>query len=465
MAVSDRGQKGLKIIIVGCGKVGTTLVSQLVREGHDITVIDQNSALVQEVSSLYDVLGIVGNGATYSVLMEAGIEEADLFIAVTDADELNLLCCTVARRVGDCAAIARVRTPDYSEEIVYLREKLGLAMVINPEWMAAQEISRILYLPAALGVNSFAHGMAELINFKIPEDSVLAGKSIIALSKRMDLSDVLICAVERGKDVFIPGGNFVLQAGDQVSFVSTRKSGRQFLKDVGFAVKQVRNALIVGGGKSAYYLARILTDMGIQVRIIEKDKARCEELSILLPKAIIICGDGTDEDLLKEEGIQNAHAFIPLTGIDEENIILTLYAREVSRAKLVTKINRITFTDVLEKLDLGSLVYPKFLAAEAILTYVRGKKNTIGSNLETLYHLFDQRAEAMEFVVSADSKVTNTPLMNLKTRPNLLVACILRSGKIIIPSGQDEIRKEDHVVIVTTEHGLNDITDILDQNG
>ena len=452
---------GLKIIIVGCGKVGTTLVSRLVKEGHDITVIDTSAGKVQEVSSLYDVLGIVGNGATYSTQMEAGIEEADLFIAVTSSDELNLLCCTVAKRVGDCAVIARVRTPDYSAEIVYLREKLGLAMVINPEWMAAQEIAHILYLPAALGVNAFAHGMAQLINFKIPEKSPLAGKSLIQLSKHMDLSNVVICAVERDKEVHIPGGNFVLQAGDEVSFVSTRQSARHFLMDVGLPVRQVTNCLIVGGGKSAYYLSKLLIDMGINVRIIERKKERAEELSVLLPKAIVINGDGTDEELLKQENIDTVESFVPLTGIDEENVILTLYAREVSHAKLVTKINRITFTDVLEKLDLGSLVYPKYIAAEAILTYVRGKKNSIGSNVETLYHLFDDRAEAIEFVVSAESKVTNTPLMELPLKKNLLVACILRGGESIIPSGQDEIHVGDGVIIVTTETGLNDITDVL----
>ena len=452
---------GLKIIIVGCGKVGTTLVSRLVKEGHDITVIDTNAGKVQEVSSLYDVLGIVGNGATYSTQMEAGIEDADLFIAVTSSDELNLLCCTVARRVGDCAVIARVRTPDYSAEIIYLREKLGLAMVINPEWMAAQEIAHILYLPAALGVNAFAHGMAQLINFKIPENSPLAGKSLIQLSKHMDLSNVIICAVERDKEVHIPGGHFVLQTGDEVSFVSTRHSARHFLMDAGLPVRQVTNCLIVGGGKSAYYLSKLLIDMGIDVRIIERNKERAEELSILLPKAIVINGDGTDEELLKQENIDTVESFVPLTGIDEENVILTLYAREVSSAKLVTKINRITFTDVLEKLDLGSLVYPKYIAAEAILTYVRGKKNSIGSNVETLYHLFDDRAEAIEFVVSAESKVTNTPLKQLSLKKNLLVACILRGGESIIPSGQDEIHVGDGVIIVTTETRLNDITDVL----
>ncbi len=452
---------GLKIIIAGCGKVGTTLVSQLIREGHDITVIDQDAALVQEISSLYDVMGVAGNGATYSIQMEAGIEDADLFIAVTDSDELNLLCCTVARRVGDCAVVARVRTPDYSEEIVYLREKLGLAMVINPEWMAAQEISRILYLPAALGVSAFAHNMAQIINFRIPENSILADKSIISLAKHTDLSNVVICAVERGKEVHIPGGNFVLKAGDQVSFVSTRTGARKFLQDTGFPVNHVKNALIVGGGKSAYYLGKILADMGIAARIIERDKARCEELSVLLPKAVVINGDGTDEELLKEAGIRECEAFIPLTGIDEENVILTLYAREVSEAKLITKINRITFTDVLEKLDLGSLVYPKFLASEAILTYVRGKKGAIGSNVETLYHLFDHRAEAIEFNVSAESEVTGKPLKELNLKKHLLVACILREGKVLIPTGQDMILTGDGVIVVTTEEGMDNIRDIL----
>ena len=405
-------KNGLNIIIVGCGKVGMTLIEQLSKEGHDITIIDKNAAKVQEMSNLYDIMGLVGNGASYSVQMEAGIENADLIIAVTASDELNLLCCTVAKQVGDCAAIARVRTPDYSKEAGYLREKLGLTMIINPELEASLETARILYLPTALEVNSFAHGQAEIVKFKIPEGNLLDGMTIATLGKSIT-NDILICAIEREGEVYIPGGNFQMAKDDIVSFVAPRRHIRSFLKKIGFKTKQVKDAMIVGGGKASYYLAKQLIAMGIDVKIIEQNKERCEELSILLPEAIIINGDGTDEEVLREEGIEYAQAFIPLTGIDEENIMLTLHAKQVSNAKLITKINRSTFKNVISKLDLGSVIYPRYITSEAIIAYVRAKKNSTNSNIETLYHMFDNRAEAIEFCVDEPSSVTGIPLKDL----------------------------------------------------
>ena len=452
--------KGLNIIIVGCGKVGTTLIEQLVKEGHDITIIDKNSEKVQEIASYYDIMGLVGNGASYSVQMEAGIEHADLIIAVTNSDELNLLCCTVAKQVGNCAAIARVRTPDYSREVGYLQEKLGLAMIINPELEASKEAARILYLPTALEVNSFAHGQAELIKFKIPNGNLLGGMTIADLGRTL-APEIVICAIERNGEVYIPSGDFLMQTGDVVSFVSTRKKGKEFLETVGFNTHQVKDTMIIGGGKAAYYLAKQLITMGISVKIIENDRARCEELSILLPKAIIINGDGTDQELLKEEGISYAQSFVALTGIDEENILLTLHARQVSDAKVITKINRITFKDVISRLDLGSVVYPRYITSEAIIAYVRAKKNSMNSNIETLYHMFDHRVEAIEFRVGEKSAVTDIPLMNLNLKKNLLISFINRNGTILIPSGQDCIKVGDTVMIVTTHTGFHDILDIL----
>lgn len=452
---------GLNIIIVGCGKVGTTLIEELSKEGHDITIIDHNSQKVQEIANFYDIMGLAGNGASYNVQMEAGIENADLIIAVTNSDELNLLCCTVAKQVGNCAAIARVRTPDYSSEANYLREKLGLAMIINPELEASKEAARILYLPTALEVNSFAHGQAELIKFKIPAGNVLNGMNIAYLGKNI-ASDILICAIERNGEVYIPSGNFQMEAGDVISFVATRKKVKSFLAQIGFKTNQVKNTLIVGGGKAAYYLAKQLIHMGVSVKIIERDKRRCEELSILLPQAVIINGDGTDQELLTEEGIEYMESFIALTGIDEENILLTLHARQVSNAKVITKINRFSFKDVISRLDLGSVIYPRYITAEAIIAYVRAKKNSMNSNIETLYHMFDHRVEAIEFQVYEDSKVTNTPLMNLPLKRNLLVSFISRNGSIIIPSGQDSIQIGDSVMIVTTHTGFKDILDILE---
>lgn len=451
----------LNIIIVGIGKVGGTLVEQLSKEGNDITIIDKNPNSIQAMSSLYDVMGVVGNGASYSVQMEAGIENCDLFIAVTESDELNLLCCTVAKRVSNCSAIARVRTPDYSKEVEYLREKLGLTMIINPDLESAKEVARILYLPATLEVNSFAHGQAEMVKFKIPEGNILVNLPISQLGKAIS-HKVLICAVERDGEVYIPSGNFILEEDDIISYVANRKVAKQFLNALGFNTRQVKNTMIIGGGTSAQYLADKLLHSGVAVKIIEKDRARCEELSLLLPKAIIINGDGTDEELLKEEGIHSAESFVPLTGIDEENIMLTLFARQVSNAKVVTKINHITFKDVINNLDLGSVIYPRYITSEAIIAYARAKKNSLGSNIETLYHMFDSRVEAIEFRVRNSSKVTNTPLMELSLKKNLLITFINRNGSIIIPSGQDSIKVGDTVMIVTTHTGFNDILDILE---
>lgn len=460
----NTAEQGLKIIIVGCGKVGRTLIAQLIKEGHDITLIDHNAQKIQELTGLYDVMGIVGNGASFSVQIEAGIEDTDLIIAVTDSDELNLLCCTVAKRVGNCSAIARVRTPDYSKEAGYLREKLGLAMIINPELEAAREAARILFLPTALEVSTFAHGQAEMIKLKVPDGNQLDGMTIADLGRALgkNIADnILICAVERDRDIHIPSGNFRIQNGDLISFVASRASAKAFLKKIGFKTHAVKNTMIIGGGKSAYYLAAQLLHMGIDVKIIESSPKRCEELSILLPKAVIINGDGTSEGLLKEEGIEYADSFVPLTGIDEENIMLTLHAKMVSQAKVITKINRITFDDVVNSLDLGSVIYPKFITAEAIIAYVRAKKDSMNSNIETLYHMFDSRVEAIEFRVENESKVTNIPLADLSLKKGLLISFIYRNGSIIIPSGQDSIQVGDTVMIVTTHTGFNSIQDIL----
>ncbi|MGN0308863.1 MAG: Trk system potassium transporter TrkA [Lachnospiraceae bacterium] len=460
LGIKKNTKQGLNIIIVGCGKVGSTLVEQLCKEGHDITIIDTNPGKIQEMTNLYDIMGIDGNGASYSIQDEAGIKNADLLIAVTGSDELNLLCCTVAKQVGDCAAIARVRNPDYSKEVDYLRNKLGLAMIINPELEAAREIARILYLPTALEVNSFAHGQAELIKFKIPQGNTLDGMSIAQLDQSFPIK-VLICVLERAGQVHIPSGDYILQAGDVISFVAPRSKVRSFLSNIAVKTHRVKNTMIIGGGKAAYYLASQLLHMGIAVKIIEMDKKRCEELSLLLPKAIIIHGDGSDGELLKEEGITHVESLVPLTGIDEENIMLSLHAKEISNAKVVTKVNRMTFKSVINSLDLGSVIYPRQITSEAIIAYVRAKSDSKNNSIETLYHMFDSQVEAIEFLVDSSSEVTDIPLKDLKTKDQVLIAFINRNGTIIIPSGQDCILVGDTVMVVTTHTGFDDLQDIL----
>ena len=454
--------KGLNIIIIGADKVGATLVEELSHEGHDITIIDQNARKVQELTNLFDVMGIVGNGASYSVQMEAGIKDADLLIAVTGSDELNLLCCVIANQEGgNCATIARVRTPDYTpKEINYLRDKLGLAMVINPELEAAKEIARILYLPTALEVTSFAHGQAELIKFKIPEGNVLDGQTIADIG-RSTIINVLFCAIVRDKEVLIPYGDLRLQAGDIVAFVAKRRVARTFFHDIGFKTNQAKSTMIVGGGKAGFYLAHQLLHMGIDVKIIENNRTRCEELCIALPEAVVINGDGTDSSLLLEEGLEHVESFVPLTGIDEENIMLTLYARQVSDAKTITKLARNTFREVISNMDIGSVVFPKYITAEAIIAYVRAKQASQDSDIETLSHMFSGKAEAIEFLVKEDSELTNIPLMDLPLKQNVVLTFIYRDGTLIFPSGKNCIKKGDTVMIVTTETGFSNIQDIL----
>ncbi len=457
--IFSKNDKSLKIIIVGCGKVGMTLAERLSQEKHDVTVVDTDSEKVTKATTLYDVMGVAGNGASFNVQNEAGINKADLIIAVTPSDELNLLCCTIAQKVGECAAIARVRNPDYSDELSYLRKQLGISLIINPELETAREMSRLLRLPNAISMNSFAKGHVELVKFKLPEDNMLVGKQIKDIGA--SALGVLICGIESEGLLDIPDGSNVFKPGDLISFIATPINTHRFFKHIGMKNKHVKDCIIVGGGKTSYYLAKQLTQMNIGVKLIEKDMASCEELSTLLPNALIIHGDGADESLLFEEGIKETGSFIPLTGLDEENILLTLFAKKHSKAKVITKINRGTFNDVIDGLDIGSVIYPRYMSTETIVKYVRGMQNSIGSNIETLYHIFENRAEAIEFEITEESQVTGKPLMELDLKTNLLVACINRKGKIIIPRGNDTIQPGDTVVIITAHTGFKDVRDIL----
>ena len=446
----------MKIIIVGCGKVGTTLAEQLNRENHDITLIDTDDEALKNISDNVDLMSVTGNGAIYQVQMEAGIQEADLMIATTNSDELNMLCCLIAKKAGNCHTIARIRNPEYSAEIGYIREELNLSMAINPELAAAREIARLLRFPSAIKIEPFAKGRIELLKLLIPDHSNLDQLKVMDVVNKLK-SNVLICAVERGDDVVIPDGNFVMQKGDKISFIASHTDSADFFKKAGIVNNSVKTAMFVGGGKLTYYLCNQLAD----IKIIEQDEARCRQLSELLPNAMIIHGDGSDQQVLLEEGILQTEAFASLTGFDEENIMLSLYAASKSNAKLITKVNRIAFESVINSLDLGSLIQPKMLTADLILQYVRAMQNSMGSNVETLYKIVADKAEALEFRVKEGSPLLGIPLERLQLKNNLLVACINRSGRIITPRGKDTIEAGDTVIIVTTHTGLNDLTDIL----
>ena len=451
----------MRIIIVGCGKIGLSIIKQLVIEKHDITVIDKNQEVINDITNNYDVMGLVGNGASYSVQKDAGVDRTDLLIAVTGSDEINLLCCLFAKKAGNCNTIARVRDPLYSKEIQYIKDELGLSMIINPEYAAAVEISRLLRFPSADKIDTFAKGRVELLNLVITEDSPFVDKTLIDVAKRV-LSDILICTVERGDDIFIPNGAFILRANDKITIVASAVNSREFFTKIGYDTHQVKDAMIIGGGTMTYYLAEILLKMGIKVKIVEVNREKCESLSENLPRATIINGDATNQEILIEEGINGCDSFVSLTGIDETNIILSLFAKTRTQGKIVTKIDRISFDDIINTFNVGSLIYPDKIAADYIVSYVRAMQNSIGSNVETLIKLNGGRVEALEFKILKGSPVIGIPLMQLNLKRDILIGCINRRGMIIIPKGQNTIEEGDTVIVVTTKSGLSDIKDILE---
>jgi len=452
----------MNIIVVGCGKVGGKLVESLSAEkDHNITVVDIKSAPLHNVVNDYDVMGVTGSGMSLDTLMESGIKDADILIAVTGSDEINLLTCLLARKAGNCETIARVRKPEYGKELHLFKEDLGLAMIINPEQTAANVIARVLKFPTAIQIDTFAKGRVEILKFRVPEGSVLNNLKIAELSTKINC-DVLVCGVERGEEAFIPNGDFILNCGDLISIVASLKNANDFFKNIGIKTNAVKDTIIVGGGDTAYYLAKNLLHSGISVKIIEKDDERCNELCQLLPKATIINGDGTDNKTLLEVGIDYAESFVSLTNIDEENILLSLFAKSRMNGKLVTKINRIAYDHVISNLDLDTTVYPKNITAEYIERFVRAKKNSLGSNIETMHLILDGKAEALEFRIKDNSPVSSVSLEQLKLKKNVLVACITRNGKIIFPRGKDTIASGDTVIVVTTHKGLKDISDILE---
>ncbi len=449
----------MKIIIVGCGKVGETLALELGGEGNDITVVDLSSKKVKEISERLDVIGIVGNGATNTTLKEAGIEEADLLIAVTESDELNLLCCTIAKKSGKCRVIARVRNPEYRTEIDYLKSELELAMVINPEYAAAEEISRVLHFPVATNIDTFAKGKVELLKFKLPEENALVGMPVKDVVSKLKCN-ILVCTVERGEEAYIANGNFVFEGGDLISIIASRRNAADFFKKIGYKQHSIKDIIVIGAGNITEYLCEFLRDSGISVKVIDTDYEKCANLSSLHRSAVVINGDRTDRELLIEEGIESTDAFVILSENDEENILLSLFAKASSRGKVITKINRSEYDDIIKHLGIDTSVYPKNITSDMIVRYVRAMKNTLGSNVETMYSVIKDKVEASEFIVG-ESAITSVPLSNLKLKQDVLIAAILRGGEVIIPRGQDTIEKGDAVIIVSKILGLHDISEVM----
>lgn len=455
----------MKIIVAGCGKVGYTLAEQLSEEGYEITVIEPKPEKVQAAVDALDVIGYIGTGNSYKMQKEAGVEDADLLIAVTGHDEVNLLSCLIAKKAGNCRTIARVRNPEYVDEIGFIKEELGLSVAINPELATARDIERLIQVPSALEVDTFANGRAYMVRLEIPKNSPWHELRVMDAAVKYG-NHFLVCILERGDDLIIPSGNTVMMEGDRISIIAPTEDLNRLFNVIGIPVRPIRNVMIAGGGTIAYYLAQRLLRAKVNTTIIESNYERCNELSEKLDKATIIYGDAADSKLLLEEGLEQMDAFVALTNFDEENIMLSLYAHRMSKAKLITKINKIAFEGIVRSIPVGSIISPKHLTAEHIIQYVRDMENSMvnerDSKVDMVYRIADNKAEALEFSVEDMSRVTNVPLMNLKLKSNLLICSIMRANRVIIPSGQDKILSGDKVVVVTTGRHLTRLEDILD---
>lgn len=451
----------MKIIVSGCGKIGNEIVSSLVHEGHDVTAMDKSAAVIDSIINLYDVMGICGNGADCETLEEAGIKDAELFISVTDSDETNMLSCFLAKRMGASHTIARIRNPEYNDKSLgFMRSQLGIDMAINPELMAAKEMYRLLKLPSAAKVETFSGKNFEMVEIKLKPDSVLDGLSLIEMRKKFQLS-VLVCIVKRGEKIYIPDGNFVLKSNDRIGVTADRTEIIKFFKTLRINQKQAKNVTIIGAGKSAYYLAKMLLGGSSDVKIIELNSEKAAFFSENLPGAVIINGDGTSQDLLLEEGIKQTDALLTLTDSDEKNILLSYFASTMEVPKIITKVNHQEFRFMAEKIGAECIITPKKIVADMIVSYARGLQNSLGSKIETLYQLMDSTAELLEFTVQPDCSVINIPFKSLNTKKGTLIAGIIRNRKSIIPSGDDYLSEGDKVIIISETPGVSEITDIV----
>lgn len=451
----------MKIIIIGVGKVGYTVAEQLAGEKHDVVLVDTDREALSDALSTLDVISIHGNGATSEVQKAAGAEDAQLVIALTGSDELNLLCCLIAKKLGVKSAIARVRNPEYHNDLKIFSDTLGLTMAVNPEYEAALEILRILKFPTAINVDAFSKGRIDLVSFGVVGECTLAGKKVKESFSNDDY-DVLACAVERHDEVFIPNGDFVIESGDVVAAMIHPEQINPFFKHIGNPVKRVKKVMIVGGGVIAEYLTEQLMSLNMDVTIVEKNHDVAERLSFLFPRANIVCADGTNRSLLLEEGLCTMDALCSLTGFDEENILLSLYAKiQNPDIKTITKVNKMAFQEVTAVLDIGSVVYPKYTTANKILQHVRARQNNVTSNVETLYKIIDNKVEALEFRVGEDSAACGKMLMELKLKKGVLIGSVTRDKKPFIPHGRDRLQAGDLVVVVTTIAGLSDFDSIL----
>lgn len=452
----------MKIIVVGCGKVGATIAHDLAKETHDIILVDKSQEVVNSVASSIDCMCVVGNGAIQSVLLEAEVDTADYLIACTNSDEINILTCLIARKSSKCRTIARIRNPEYAKQIEYIMKEMDITMTINPEYATAREITRILRYPKSLSSDTFFKGRYNSLMIRIPDDSPVIGTRLMDLNKKLKCN-ILVCVIERGEEVIIPNGNSTIEKGDKILFAADHQNVVNFFKVIGYEYKQAHSYIIVGAGRITHYLIDILlkNNTNISIKVIEKDAKSCEEIAAKYPSISVVKADATENDVLAQEGMHDADAFITLTGIDEQNIILALLANS-DKTKAIAKVNHLNFADSVKNIPLGSVVNPERIAANIILSYVRAAINSRNSNIETLYRLFNDRVEALGFKIKGKSNVTNIKLKDLNLKKNVIIAGIFRNGNIIRPNGYDEFNVGDSVVVITMDNTFNDITDIVE---
>ncbi len=450
----------MNIVIVGIGKIGETVLADLAGEDYKLTIIDEDKNKVEQLIEAYDVLGVVGNGACLNIQLEAGVNNADLFIALTNSDELNILACLVAKKAGAPNTIARVRNPDYRRQILLMKDELGISMILNPEKEAANEIFQLINLPSVAQIESFARGRVTMVAIVIEKGCSLIGETLISVSKKLR-TKVLICAIQRGEQVFIPSGNFIIREGDKIHFTAAANSLGDFLTEINLTEKPLKHIMIVGGGRIGYYLADVLSKKKYRVKLIENNANRAEKIADELNKVTVIAGDGTSHPLLAEEGIEAMDAFVMLTGVDEENIIASMYANKKNVRRIIAKIDREELLSLLDDNGAYSSVSPKDVTATLVLRYIRALANKRGSNIITLYRLVNNQVEALEFIAKCQENIYHKQLKTLKIKENCLIACIIRNNEVIIPDGNSCICPNDNVIVVTTHKNFDDLTDIF----
>ena len=451
----------MKIVIAGAGKVGINLIKLLSHENHNITVIDTDRKTVESVVEDFDVIGFCGNGASFPVQEEAGVSSCDVFIAVTGSDELNIMSCMVASKIGKAKTVARVRNTDYSGQLLFMQNKLGIDLLINPEFETAADVARTIEFPAASKLETFAKGRIDLAEITLHEGSPLDGVMLRNVKKAVDVS-MLVCAVQRDEEVFVPSGDFVMQSGDKLHFIASRKELPKIFKALGIAKKKIRSVMIIGGSRTAYYLAQHLLKSGIQVKLIEQNRDRAVMIESMLEGCSVVWGDGTDPELLREEGLERFDAAVALTNVDEENLILCMHAEKQGVNKTACKINRDPLAKMVsELLPDCSVVCPKQGTADIILRYIRAVDNADGS-IQTLYKILSDRAEAAEFIASESSPVCGKPLRELRLKKDFIIACVSRGKTVIIPDGATEIHGGDSVIVITANRRVDSLAEILE---